>query len=372
MPGRMTAVGLGLALLVTGSVCAQTSSPAQLREAGPASAGPQAAPGSAGMQAAPAADALPSSAPQGAKLPQAGVPQAVPNYVAPAAAAPPTANPAPTGPVLNSVVGTPPSTPLATGGAPNTVPAASAPPPVIGDGGKFASRTYAADTPSLAAEATNPSPVIVVPADDLYLNDLGFRVGAFSFSNSAARNSYESLDMFGIDWKHHFASSPFAVSTSLDFASGQGQSLLVNWNLGTPVSTTSTLSSIAWRGTFLLEPQPGTWGSADGNFYVTPYLGVGVGSQVWVEASTVSGQDNYGDSIQGLATAVVAGFDLHAVLGVDLVIQRRLAMGISFMSTWAEGASGSVNGQTQGGLDVSVNKLNLGGNSVCFDLSWCF
>ena len=168
--------------------------------------------------------------------------------------------------------------------------------------------------------------------------------------DSVANEIYHTMPMFGIDLKRHLGSWPFAISTSLDIFGGTG-----NWITAGDANGTCALSGVDWRATFLLEPRPGAWGSSDGNIYFSPYLGIGLGYQ-WLN-ERMDGQ-LVGQSVS--ASTNVNGAAGHVVLGADLVIKRRLTLGVSWLTTVATGPT------WQG------SSTDLGGNAFCFNLKYCF
>ena len=111
------------------------------------------------------------------------------------------------------------------------------------------------------------------PADDFSLVSFGVRFGAFSFRNDIGGIAYGTLPTVGLELKRHMGDSLFALSTSMDLASGEGDPILFVDNATGNLEVTA----FAWRFTALLEPRPGTWGSEGGRFYFNPYLGLGLG-----------------------------------------------------------------------------------------------
>ena len=110
------------------------------------------------------------------------------------------------------------------------------------------------------------------------------------------------------------------------------------------------LSSFAWRFTALLEPQPGAWGSDDGNFYVNPYFGLGLGYHRIQEELRMT------SSWAGTYTALedLDAFGGHAVLGIDLVLRRKFSFGCSLVSSVA-----STDGGWQGSTEIGGDTLFL-------------
>ncbi|MBL7133789.1 MAG: hypothetical protein ISS78_06805 [Phycisphaerae bacterium] len=122
--------------------------------------------------------------------------------------------------------------------------------------------------------------------------------------------------------------------------------------IGGPVICESELSAFAWRLTAFLEPRPGKWGSADGDFYFNPYIGAGVGYHVLREQLSVS------LAYQALQVdETVDGLGFHAVLGADFVIKRRLSLGFSLISSVVK-------------KDVGWREAELGGDVVYFHADW--
>ncbi len=165
-----------------------------------------------------------------------------------------------------------------------------------------------------------------------------------------ANQIYHTMPMLGIDLKRHLGSWPFAISTSLDFFGGTGNAITEGDATGA-----ATLSGYDWRATFLLEPRPGALGSSDGGIYFNPYLGVGLGYQ-WLN-ERYEGQA-LGYSVSGSSN--INGAASHFVLGADLIIRRRLTLGVSWITTFATGTT------------WRGSSTDLGGSAFCFDLNYCF
>ena len=104
----------------------------------------------------------------------------------------------------------------------------------------------------------------------------------------------------------------------------------------------------------LVGTQTGAWGTEDGDLYVNPYLGLGLGyHRIQEELSmTSSWGDTYG------AGEDLNAFGSHAVLGVDLVFRRKFSLGCSLVSSMAN-ADGGWQGDTEIGGDTLF--LNLDG-----------
>lgn len=182
------------------------------------------------------------------------------------------------------------------------------------------------------------------------LTSFGARFGGFAFRNEVLNHVYGTLPSFGIELKRHFASSFLAASTSLDFYGGQGDPITFN------STGNSEVSSLAWRVTAVLQPQPGTWGSEDGDFYVNPHFGIGLGYYRFAEEMSVTSQ--WGHTFSDRSD--LDGFGGHANLGIDCVFQNKFSLGCSLVSSVVNMDAG-----WQGNTD-------LGGDALFFNLDGRF
>lgn len=156
----------------------------------------------------------------------------------------------------------------------------------------------------------------------------GARGGSFYLNDSDTEDTYGLLPLIGADAKLHLGRIHLAIQTSFDWSFGTGD---VDDIPGvTVVDSDSDITLYAWRVTALLEPIPGTWGSETGGFYVTPYLGVGVGLHIVdqdVDADTTLGQ------LSESASESVVGY--HAVGGIDFVFRKTFSIGAEILYTTA-------------------------------------
>ena len=186
-------------------------------------------------------------------------------------------------------------------------------------------------------------------AEAFRLNSFGVRFGAFAFRNDIGNQVYGTFPTIGLELKRHMGESLFALSTSVDFAGGEGEPITFN------ATGNSDINVFSWRVTALLEPKPGTWGSVDKQFYFNPYIGIGLGYHMINENISVS---SFGQSVSGSGN--FGGVGGHAIIGADFVIKRKFSLGFAFLSTVVSNDSG-----WQGDTD-------LGGDTFFFTLDGRF
>lgn len=177
-----------------------------------------------------------------------------------------------------------------------------------------------------------PAPQAPNPGAKYPMLSLGLRVGSFSLLESDAQETYGLMPLIGADVKLHLGKLPLAAQTSIDWSFGTGEvedkdvpgvTLLKDAD--------SEINVYVWRLTAILEPAPGVWGSPDGSFYVTPYVGAGIGLHIVDEE--IDGDTALGELSEKASESVVG---YHAIGGVDLVFRKSFSLGVEVMYTTAE------------------------------------
>lgn len=160
----------------------------------------------------------------------------------------------------------------------------------------------------------------VEPYDYFHLGSAALRLGGYVFTDDEAGDIYGALPLLGADFRYHFFSLPLAAQTSFDFAGGDGDPDISGPGV---IESDSEIFLFNWRLSLLLEPPPGTFGTRDGSFYVTPYGGGGIGLHyvdefVEVDTLTFSSEED--------ETNTDIGF--HLVAGIDFVFAWHFSVGV--------------------------------------------
>ena len=175
--------------------------------------------------------------------------------------------------------------------------------------------------------AIQPAPAPAAPAAEearpSYFT-FGLRGGVFGIADEDGDEVYGAMLQFGADVKLHIWKLPLALQIGYDLARGEGstddyggvdgvdaEGRLVFWNL---------------RLSLIVEPPPGLFGSGPDGFYVTPYVGGGIGHHV-IEI------DLEGDTALGPfdETVTEERVGYHALAGIDFVIAGLFSVGLELM-----------------------------------------
>ncbi len=153
---------------------------------------------------------------------------------------------------------------------------------------------------------------------------VGIRAGGMVLTDEDARDIYDDgVGTFGLDFHFHFFDWPLATRGSFDFSAGDGDP---NESLPGVLDTDADLFLFNSRLSLVLEPPPGFWGSPNGDFYVTPYIGAGVGLHYVeedVDRLTTFGITHDDDSD--------ANIGFHLVGGIDFTFAEHYAAGLEVL-----------------------------------------
>ena len=155
---------------------------------------------------------------------------------------------------------------------------------------------------------------------------VGLRGGVFAVTDEDSEEVYGAMLMYGADLKVHIWKLPLAVQLGYDLARGEGSTD----DYGGTKGVDATGRVIFWnlRISLILEPPPGLFGPSSGGFYVTPYVGGGIGYHV-IEVD-LEGDTNLGPFDE---TVTDERIGYHALLGIDFVFAKLFSVGMEFMWT---------------------------------------
>ncbi len=158
---------------------------------------------------------------------------------------------------------------------------------------------------------------------------IGLRGGVFAVTDKDSDEVYGAMLMYGADLKVHIWKLPLAVQLGYDLAKGEGSTDDYAGMDG--VDATGRVIFWNYRVSLILEPPPGLFGPKSGGFYVTPYVGGGIGQhtiEIDLEGNTQLGPFDKEVRDQRIG--------YHALLGIDFVFAKLFSVGLEFMWTTVE------------------------------------
>lgn len=173
----------------------------------------------------------------------------------------------------------------------------------------------------------------------------GVRAGGFAITDEDADEFYGGLIQYGADARLHIWKLPLAVQAGFDYAFGSGDS--DDYPGAEGIDAEGDIVFQAYRLSVLLAPPPGLFGSS--GFYVTPYVGGGLGYHIL--SVDITGDTPVGQLDESV-TQTSEGY--HALAGIDFVFGSLISVGLEVLWTTVKVEDPLENELDFGGLSAAL------------------